>query len=187
MAHGLTPPSWLRQPLAVGVHSSLSPSPSFFFLFYSGRVGCAPVVHGCERMPSASLHTWSCTQEWVALAASLKSHGWKYYFLFAVREKRCLFAETVWLIRQLLYPRCGKAGNTDLLFFFISLMWAATFSFAWALRLSPTTTSKIQDTFVIWIALQAKCSIHIRHLLQQPDSKENPFCKCVFRREDVYI
>jgi len=50
-----------------------------------------------------------------------------------VREKRCLFAETVWLIRQLLYPRCGKAGNTDLLFFFISLMWAAAFSFASAL------------------------------------------------------
>ena len=68
MAHGLTPPSWLRQPLAVGVHSSLSPSPSFFFLFYSRRVGCAPVVHGCERMPSASLHSWSGTQEWVGLA-----------------------------------------------------------------------------------------------------------------------
>jgi len=55
------------------------------------------------------------------------------------------------------------------------------------IRLSPTITPKIQDPFVIWVALQAKCSIHIQHLLQQQDLKNNPFCKLVFRREDAHI
>ena len=54
-------------------------------------------------------------------------------------------------------------------------------------RLSPTTTLKIQDSFVFWVALQAKSSIPIRHLLQQQDPKENPFCKWVSRREDAHI
>jgi len=90
MAHGLMPPLWLRQPLAVGVHSSLSPSPSFFFLFYSRRVGCAPVVHGCERMPSASLHTWNGTQEWVALGC---------------------FAEKSWL--TVLFPNLQKQYGSE--------------------------------------------------------------------------
>ena len=49
------------------------------------------------------------------------------------------------------------------------------------LRLSPTTTPKIQDTFVLWVTLQAKGSIPIRHLLQQQNPKKNPFCKWVFR------
>ena len=44
-------------------------------------------------------------------------------------------------------------------------------------RLSPATTSKIQNLFILWVALQARVSIHIRHLLQRQDSKENPFCK----------
>ena len=54
-------------------------------------------------------------------------------------------------------------------------------------RLSPTTTLKIQDSFVFWVALQAKSSIPIRHLLQQQDPKENPFCKWVSRKEDAHI
>ena len=56
-----------------------------------------------------------------------------------------------------------------------------------SLRLSPTTKPKIQDLFVLWVALQAKVSIHIRYLLQQQDQKENHFSKWVSRREDVYI
>ena len=55
------------------------------------------------------------------------------------------------------------------------------------LRLSPTTPPKIQDPFVLWIALQAKGSIPIRYLLQQHDPKKNPFYKWVSRREDAYI
>ena len=54
-------------------------------------------------------------------------------------------------------------------------------------RLSPTTSPKIQDTFVLWVALQAKGSIPIWHLLQQQDSKDNLFCKWVFRRDDAHI
>ena len=46
---------------------------------------------------------------------------------------------------------------------------------------------KIQDTFVIWIALQTKGSIPIFGLLQQQDPKDNPFCKWVSRREDTQI
>ena len=48
-------------------------------------------------------------------------------------------------------------------------------------------TPKIQDPFVLWIALQAKGSIPIRHLRQQQDPKENHFCKWVFMREDAHI
>jgi hypothetical protein len=44
---------------------------------------------------------------------------------------------------------------------------------------------KIQDSFHVWVALQTNDLIHIFGLLQQPDPKENPFCKWVFRREDV--
>ena len=54
-------------------------------------------------------------------------------------------------------------------------------------RLSLTRTPKIQDSFVLWVALQTKDSIHIRHLLQQQDLKENHFCKWVFIRENVHI
>ena len=50
------------------------------------------------------------------------------------------------------------------------------------LRLSPTTPPKIQDLFILWVALQAKCSIPIRHLLQQQNQKENHFHKWVSRR-----
>jgi len=45
------------------------------------------------------------------------------------------------------------------------------------LRLSPTITSKIQDPFNVYVALQANGSIPIQHLLQQQDPKENPLCK----------
>ena len=55
------------------------------------------------------------------------------------------------------------------------------------LRLSPTTPSKIQDLFILWVALQAKGSIPIRYLLQQQDPKESHFCKWVSRREDAHI
>ena len=55
------------------------------------------------------------------------------------------------------------------------------------LILSPTTSLKIQDTFHVWVTLQIKCSILIFCLLQQQDTKENPFYKWVFRREDTHI
>jgi len=73
-----------------------------------------------------------CRQHHCIVGAARRSgwHWWKYYSLICCREKYYLFAKMVWLVRQLLYQRCGKAGNADLLFFFISLMWAAAFSFA---------------------------------------------------------
>ena len=46
---------------------------------------------------------------------------------------------------------------------------------------------KIQDPFILWVALQAKGSIPIFGLLQQQDPKDNPFCKWVSRRDDIQI
>ena len=46
---------------------------------------------------------------------------------------------------------------------------------------------KIQDPFVLWVALQTKGSIPIFILLQQHDPKDNPFCKWVFMRENTQI
>ena len=54
-------------------------------------------------------------------------------------------------------------------------------------RLSSTTTPKIQDKFVLWVVLRANGLIPIRHLLQQQDPKENSFYKWVSRGEDVHI
>jgi hypothetical protein len=54
-------------------------------------------------------------------------------------------------------------------------------------RLSPTTAPKIQDSFHVWVALQAKYSIPIFGVLQQQDPKENHFCKWVSKREDTQI
>jgi hypothetical protein len=42
---------------------------------------------------------------------------------------------------------------------------------------SKTIFNNITDQFHVWIALQAKSSIPFFYLLQQQDSKENPFCK----------
>jgi len=46
---------------------------------------------------------------------------------------------------------------------------------------------KIQDSFVLWIALQVKVSIPIFSLLQQQDLKDNTLRKWVSRREDTQI
>lgn len=45
---------------------------------------------------------------------------------------------------------------------------------------------KILDLFILWIALElAKGSIPIVGLLQQQNSKDNPLCKCVSKRENT--
>jgi len=49
------------------------------------------------------------------------------------------------------------------------------------------SSPKIQDVFVIWVALQVKGSIPISSLLQQQDLKDNTLCKWVLRREDTQI
>jgi hypothetical protein len=46
---------------------------------------------------------------------------------------------------------------------------------------------KIQDSFYVWVVLEAKGSIPIFSLLQQQDPKENPFYKWVSRRDDTQI
>ena len=49
------------------------------------------------------------------------------------------------------------------------------------------SSPKIQDSFVLWVALQVKGSIPIFSLLQQQDLKDNTLCKWVSRREDTQI
>jgi len=56
-----------------------------------------------------------------------------------------------------------------------------------AVRLSPTMSLKIQDSFILWVALQVKVFIPIFRLLQQQDLKDNTLCKWVSRREDTQI
>ena len=46
---------------------------------------------------------------------------------------------------------------------------------------------KIQDSFILWVALQVKGFIPIFSLLQQQDLKDNTLCKWVSRREDILI
>jgi len=53
-------------------------------------------------------------------------------------------------------------------------------------RLSPTIII-IQDSFVLWVALQVKGSIPIFSLLQQQDLKDNTLCKWVSRGENTQI
>jgi len=53
-------------------------------------------------------------------------------------------------------------------------------------KLSPTSP-KIQGPFHVWVVLQVKGSIPIFGLLQQQDSKDNPFYKWVSRRDDTRI
>jgi len=49
------------------------------------------------------------------------------------------------------------------------------------------SSPKIQNLFVLWVALQVKGSIPIFSLLQQQDLKDNTLCKWVSRREDTQI
>ena len=49
------------------------------------------------------------------------------------------------------------------------------------------SSPKIQDPFVLWVALQVKGFIPIFSLLQQQDLKDNTLCKWVSRREDTQI
>ena len=49
------------------------------------------------------------------------------------------------------------------------------------------SSPKIQDLFVLLVALQVKSFIHIFSLLQQQDLKDNTLCKWVSRREDTQI
>ncbi|XP_021308411.1 C-Myc-binding protein homolog isoform X1 [Sorghum bicolor] len=47
------------------------------------------------------------------------------------------------------------------------------------------SSPKIQDLFILWVALQVKGSIPIFSLLQQQDLKDNTLCKWVSRKEDT--
>jgi len=56
-----------------------------------------------------------------------------------------------------------------------------------ALDYLQQSSPKIQDPFVLWVALQVEGSIPIFSLLQQQDLKDNTLCKWVSRRENTQI